>query len=60
MFLQLNDIFLIAKMSTKTESNQILSIKNEALGRDFEIFKLSKTKTEQVVKKSSHLELVEQ
>ena len=51
MFLQLNDIFLVAKMSTKTESNQILSIKNEALGRDFEIFKLSKTKTEQVVKK---------
>ena len=32
MFLQLNDILLVAKVIGETDSNQILSIKNERLG----------------------------
>ena len=46
MFPQLNDILLVAKMSTETEFNQNLTAKNDLLGRNCEIIKLSRTRTE--------------
>ena len=46
MIFQLNDIFLVAKKSIETDSNQMLQNKNKVLGRNFEMFKLSKLKKE--------------